>query len=60
MNMLTLHYAILDCRCSRRNPFHMKVYLDDSGTATGDLFWDDGESIGSYCFTLLRTFVNSL
>ena len=32
--------------CSRRNPFHIKVYLDTDGTATGDLFWDDGESIG--------------
>ena len=36
--------------CSRRNAFNVSVYLDalDShdGKAAGDLFWDDGESIG--------------
>ena len=41
--------------CSRRNPFHIKVYLDADGTATGDLFWDDGESIG-HCFIAVLTF----
>jgi len=28
----------------------MKVYLDAGGKAAGDLFWDDGESIGLYCY----------
>jgi len=37
-----------NCRCSRRNPFHIKVYLDADETATGNLFWDDGDSIGNY------------
>lgn len=37
---------------SRLNQFHFKVYLDkldtEGGTAKGDLFWDDGVSIGLY------------
>jgi len=39
-----------DCGSSRRNAFHIKVYLDDAAapTAHGDLFWDDGDSIGYY------------
>jgi len=28
----------------------MKVYLDAGGKAAGDLFWDDGESIGLHCY----------
>ena len=40
---------------SRLNPFHVRVYLDkldtDGGVATGDLFWDDGVSIGKYNLT---------
>lgn len=32
---------------SRRNPFGLIVSLDSSGGATGNLFWDDGESIDS-------------
>ena len=37
---------------SRKNPFILKVALLDSKnggrghTATGDLFWDDGKSVG--------------
>ena len=42
----SVNYATVDCRCSRLNPFHMKVFLDTDGKATGDLFWDSGESIG--------------
>ena len=48
-------YALFDCRCSRQNPFHLKVYLDADGRATGDLFWDDGDSIGCYHLNILRT-----
>jgi len=40
------YYMTSYCHCSRRNPFHIKVYLDADGKATGDLFWDDGDSIG--------------
>ncbi|KAK7508259.1 hypothetical protein BaRGS_00000498, partial [Batillaria attramentaria] len=29
---------------SRQNPFTLRVYLDDSDTASGSLFWDDGKS----------------
>ncbi len=33
---------------SRNNPMGLMVALDDSGSASGDLFWDDGESLGRY------------
>ena len=32
---------------SRRNPFGLLVSLNSSGGATGNLFWDDGESTGT-------------
>jgi hypothetical protein len=33
--------------CSRQNAFGLVVALDEMGSANGDLFWDDGESIGT-------------
>jgi alpha-glucosidase (family GH31 glycosyl hydrolase) len=33
---------------SRQNPFWFVIALDDKGTAVGNLFIDDGESIGSF------------
>ena len=33
--------------CSRENAFGLVVALDESGKAEGELFWDDGESIGT-------------
>lgn len=32
--------------CSRQNPFQLTVALSSSGEAKGDLFYDDGESLG--------------
>ncbi|XP_029818190.1 sucrase-isomaltase, intestinal [Manacus vitellinus] len=32
---------------SRRNPMGLIIALDDNNNATGDLFWDDGESTGT-------------
>ena len=34
------------CSFSRLNPMGLLVALSDEGSASGDLFWDDGESIG--------------
>ena len=30
---------------SRKNPFSLLVALDDTGSATGDMYLDDGESL---------------
>lgn len=39
---------ILPC-FSRVKPFGLTVALDSvNGAAAGDLFWDDGDSIGKY------------
>jgi len=32
----------------RGNPFQLLVALSQSGTASGNLFWDDGDSIGGF------------
>ncbi len=32
----------------RGNPFQLLVALSSSGSATGNLFWDDGDSIGMF------------
>ncbi len=42
----------------RANPFQLLVALSSSGNATGNLFWDDGDSIGMHSFILI--FLSSL
>ena len=37
--------TVLLC-CSRKKPMSLIVALGDEGKASGQLFWDDGESIG--------------
>lgn len=44
---------------TRRNPLRLIVALSQSGTAWGDLFWDDGESLdtferGSYSYLVFN------
>ena len=34
--------------CSRKLPYSIHVYLDSDGKSSGDLYWDDGESLDSY------------
>jgi len=34
------------CHFSRQNPMGLIAGLDDTGNATGFLFWDDGDSQG--------------
>lgn len=38
--------ASLNTQTSRVKPFQFIVALDESQGATGDIYWDDGESIG--------------
>jgi len=33
---------------SSGQPLHLVSALSDDGSATGDLFWDDGETIDTY------------
>lgn len=33
---------------SRKNGFTFIIALDNNNSATGNLFWDDGESLGNY------------
>ena len=39
-------YRMVSCCCSRKKPMGLIVALGDEGEASGQLFWDDGESIG--------------
>ncbi|XP_060598146.1 sucrase-isomaltase, intestinal-like [Ruditapes philippinarum] len=50
---------------SRKNPLKLLVALDDSGSAEGELFWDDGNSVdtyesGNYFFARFKAQRNSL
>lgn len=42
----TQDYAMTTAE-SRKTPFRIIAALDNSGSASGSLFWDDGESIGT-------------
>jgi len=44
----------------RANPFQLLVALSSSGNATGNLYWDDGDSIGMFpsIYLLLFSFYN--
>jgi hypothetical protein len=37
----------------RGNPFQLLVALSQSGDANGNLFWDDGDSIGMFYLIIL-------
>lgn len=38
------------CSHSRRSPMGLIIALDDNNQASGELFWDDGESRGTNCW----------
>jgi hypothetical protein len=42
----------------RGNPFQLLVALSQSGNANGNLYWDDGDSIGIFWLLLFfRSFI---
>ena len=41
---------------SRQNPMKLLIALDSNGMAEGELFWDDGNSVGKeLCFFRYKT-----
>ena len=43
--IIPMHQPAMTTTASRQTPFSLLVALDSSGSATGDLFYDDGESL---------------
>jgi len=43
----------------RGNPFQLLVALSESGNARGNLFWDDGDSIGMFLSIFILSFINT-
>lgn len=45
VNKLSLSSSnVIFCGASRQNPFGLTIALDEAGSASGELFYDDGES----------------
>ncbi|XP_076075662.1 lysosomal alpha-glucosidase-like [Mytilus galloprovincialis] len=56
-SILTLQDPDLTTTLSRKNKFSLVVSLDVNGTAEGDLFWDDGDTIDTHTmgkFNMIR------
>lgn len=47
--VLSLYLLINLVSRSRRNPLGLIIALDDNKEAKGELFWDNGETIGEHC-----------
>ncbi|KAL4237199.1 hypothetical protein ACF0H5_005579 [Mactra antiquata] len=64
-NILPMQKPANNTSFSRKNPFKLLIALDESSTATGDLYWDDGNSInttetGNYFYSTFKSEKNSL
>jgi alpha-glucosidase (family GH31 glycosyl hydrolase) len=44
----------------RGNPFQLLVALSSSGSASGNLFWDDGDSIGMFASISMLSLIEDL
>ncbi len=33
---------------SQQTPFHTKIFLDENSESSGELYWDDGDSLNTY------------
>ena len=55
-----VNFVMFFSSCSRRNPFGLKVALDQlDGDASGSLFWDDGDAIGNIILTFNKIMNNA-
>lgn len=43
---------------SRKNNFELLITLDHVNEAKGELYWDDGDSLGIYCINIIISFGN--
>ncbi|KAF4130331.1 Glycosyl hydrolases family 31 [Phytophthora infestans] len=53
-SILAMHQAALTSTAARLTPFDILVALPGSGSATGDLYLDDGETINSPSATIVK------
>ncbi|KAJ8897947.1 hypothetical protein PR048_003305 [Dryococelus australis] len=47
-NILPMQTPSTTTTASRKNKFGLMVASDESGSASGSLYWDDGDSLGTY------------
>ncbi|XP_064607330.1 maltase-glucoamylase-like [Liolophura sinensis] len=47
-HVLPFQYPGNNTSNSRKNPIQLMITLDKAGQASGDFFWDDGESVDTY------------
>lgn len=43
---------------SRKNNFELLITLDHMNEAKGELYWDDGDTLGIYCINIIISFGN--
>jgi alpha-glucosidase (family GH31 glycosyl hydrolase) len=46
--IIPMQISVSNLMIGRGNPFQLLVALSASGNASGNLFWDDGDSIGMF------------
>ena len=52
--IIPMQQPAMTTAASRNNPFSLLVALDSGGSAVGDMYLDDGESLNSTQYKLVR------